>query len=127
MQGNEVGYFWISVGPWRGKICEIEQFWTWEKLDGLDTDVDAYLGADRYIAFEKDIWFELGKSMRNKYWSVFQEHVEYIHNIIVKLSSVDILQYAKRVREMHDLENYLLPPLMKGVGFKLAIWDVREK
>ena len=38
-----------------------------------------------------------------------------------------ILPYAKRVREIHDLAKYLSPPLMKGVSFDSASWDVCGK
>ena len=41
--------------------------------------------------------------MWSKQKSTFQDHVKYIHNEIVKNSWVDILQYADRICEMHDL------------------------
>ena len=65
--------------------------------------------------------------MWKKNQSVFQDHVKYIHNDIVKPFIVVILQYAERVREMQDLENSLHPPSMKVVGFESASWYVRSK
>ena len=81
----------------------IEQFWSCKNLDGIDADGDAYLGADRWINFEKYIWFKLGHSMWKKRWDVFQYHFKYIHNDIMKPFWVGILQYSERVFEMYDL------------------------
>ena len=92
------------------KYVTMEKFWTWAKLDGLDSYRTAYSDADRCIDFEKDIWFELGKRMWKKHWRVFQDHVIYIHNDITKPFRIGILQYANSVREMHNLEKYLPPP-----------------
>ena len=39
-----------------------------------------------------------------------QDHVKYIHNDIVKPLRVGIIQYAKIVRDMNNLEKYLHPP-----------------
>ena len=109
------------------KYVTTEQLWVWEKLDGVDTAGDVYLGADRCLEFEKEIWFKLGKIMWKKHCSIFQDHVKYIHNDIFKTFRVGILQYAKHFCEMQDLAKYLLPPLMKDVGFKEDSWDVRDK
>ena len=83
----------------------MEKLCTWKKLDGVDSSGNMYLGTDRCLSSEKDIWFELGKSMRKKHRSVLQYHVRKIHNDIVKTFRVGILQYSKRVREMNDPEN----------------------
>ena len=45
----------------------------------------------------------LGKSVWKNHRSVFQDHVKYIHNDILKPSIVGILQYAECVRYMHVL------------------------
>ena len=42
--------------------------------------------------------------MWKKHQSVFQDHIKYIHSDILKTFRVGIIQYAERVREMHDLE-----------------------
>ena len=39
--------------------------------------------------------------------------MKYVRNVIVKLVKVEILRYAKHVREMPDLAKYLPPPPMK--------------
>ena len=49
-----------------------------------------------------------------KHRSVYQDHMKYVRNEIVKPFKVKILCYVERVREMHDIENYLTPPSMKG-------------
>ena len=99
----------------------IEAIWCRHVLGGV------YLGADRCLEFKIEMWIELGKSMWKKHWSVFQDHFKYIHNDIVKTFRVGILQYAKCVREMHDLAKYLPTPSMKSVGLKEAGWEAREK
>ena len=111
---------YIAEGQWNlgeAKYLTMERLWTWEKIDGIDTDRDAYLGVDKRIDLEKYIWFELGKSKWKKHWSIFQDQVNYIHNDIVKPLRVAILQYAKRVRDMHDLEKYFPTSLIKGKSF----------
>ena len=40
--------------------------------------------------------------------SVFQDHLKYIHNDIVKPCCVGIIRYAERFQEMYDLENIYL-------------------
>ena len=65
--------------------------------------------------------------MRKKHWIAFQDHAKCIHNDIVKPLRVGIPQYAKRVCEMHDLENYLYPPSMKVMSFESASWEVCDK
>ena len=41
--------------------------------------------------------------MWRKHQSIYQDHMKYIHNDILKPFQVKIIHYAKRVREMHDL------------------------
>ena len=53
--------------------------------------------------------------------------MKYICNDIVKPFKFKILCYAKRVREMHDLENYLPPPMTKGESAMSANWKFRNK
>ena len=64
----------------------------------------------------------MGKSIQKKHQGVFQDHVKYIHNDIVKPIRFRILHYNDRVREMHDLEKYLPPPSTKGGGFESDDW-----
>ena len=63
-----------------------------------------YLGRNWYSNFEKEIWFELSKSMWSKHRINYQDHINYIHNEIVKPFRVGNLQYSKQVRDMHDLD-----------------------
>ena len=58
--------------------------------------------------------------MWNRHQSIYQGHVKYIHNDIVKPFRVVILQYAERVYEIHNLSKYLPPPSMNGGGFESA-------
>ena len=52
--------------------------------------------------------------MERKYRSVYQDHMKYVRNDIVKPFKVKIFRYSERVRQMHDLAKYLPSPLMKG-------------
>ena len=104
-----------------------EDFWTWDKSDGIDYDKDDYLRLDKFVKFEKELWFELGKAIWRKYWSVFQDHLKYIRNDIVKPLCVGILRYAKRVQDIHDLVKHLTPPLIKGGFYEASNWKFRNK
>ena len=65
--------------------------------------------------------------MWRKHQSVYQDHLKYIHNDIVKPFRVGIIRYAERVQEMHGLAKYLPPPPMKGKNFDEASWKLRNK
>ena len=52
--------------------------------------------------------------MWRKHQSVYQDHLKYIPNDIVKPFHVKILRHTDQVREMNALEKYLHPTLMKG-------------
>ena len=52
--------------------------------------------------------------------------MEYVRNDIVKPFKVNILRYFERVREMHDLANYLPPPSMKGESVMADNWNVHN-
>ena len=58
--------------------------------------------------------------MCRKHRSIYQDHIKYIWNDIVKPFKVKIIRYAERVNEMHDLAKYLLPPSMKGESAEAA-------
>ena len=87
-----------------------EAFWTWEKLDTIGYDGNAYLEIDKCVDFERKLWFELVKCMCRKHRSVYQYHMKYFRNDIVKPFKVKIFRYAKRMLEMHELSKYLPPP-----------------
>ena len=91
-----------------------DDFWAWVKKNGIGYDGGACLGLEKYVDFKKYIWFELGKCMWGKHRRVYQDHLKYVCNYIVKPFCVRILRYAKRVRDMHELSKYLPPPSMKG-------------
>ena len=117
-------YQWTSVPT---KYVTMEQLWTWTKTDSNNCLGGMYLGRDICIDFEKGIWFELGKRMWKRHWSIYQGRVKYTHNEIVKPFRVRILQDSKRIRDMHNLANYFPSPLMKGGGFESAYLDVCSK
>ena len=95
-----------------GKLAGIsaDNFWKWDKTDITGYDGHDYLARDKCVDSERDLWFEFVKCMWRKYWSVHQDHINYIRNDIMKAFKVKILRYAKRVCEMHDLAKYLPPP-----------------
>ena len=69
----------------------MEEIWTWENQDGLESDSDPIREVERREDFKKELCLELGKSMWRNHQSVFQYHVKYIHNDIVRLSRVGII------------------------------------
>ena len=96
----------LSVDKWDLDALKglfTDDFWAWVKKDGIGYDGGAYLGLDKYVDFEKELWFELDKCMWRKHQSVYQDHLKYVRNDMVKPSRVRILCYAERVREMHEL------------------------
>ena len=90
-----------------------EEFWTWAKTDTIGYDGHPYLASDKCVDFERELWFELGNCMWRKHQIVYQDHMKYVCNDILKPFKVKILRYTKRVRERHDLAKYLPPPSMK--------------
>ena len=58
---------------------------------------------------------------------IYNEHVLYIHNDIVKPFSFGIIQYVGHIQDMHNLIKYLPPPSRKGGEFEQADWNVRDK
>ena len=73
------------------KDVTMKRFWTWDKTDSSDGLGDMYLGRDWCSKFEKEILFELDKTMWRKHQSTFQYQNKYMHNDIVKPFSVGIL------------------------------------
>ena len=105
----------------------IEDFWTWAKTDTTGYYGHPYLSNDKCVKFEKDVWLDLGKCMWRRHRSVYQDHMKYVRNYIVKPFKVKILRCAKRVREMHDLAKYLPPPSIIGESTMADNWSVRKK
>ena len=83
-------------------------------MDTTGYDGHDYLDQDKCVKFDRELCFELGKCMWRKYRSVYQDHIKYVCNDIVKPFRVKILHYSNCVHEMHDIEKYLTPPSMKG-------------
>ena len=97
---------YIAGDEWTlGDMSEVstEDFWNRENTDTIGYDRHPYLDIDKFVDFERELWFELGKCMRRKYRSVYQDHMKYFHNYIVKPFKIKLLHYANRVREMHEL------------------------
>ena len=105
----------------------MEDLWTCKKKYGYNSDGDLIKGQEISKKLQKDLWFELDKSMWRKNQLVFQDHMKYIHNNIVKYFRVRIIQYAKCVRQMHNLAKLLPTPQKKGGMFDHADWSVRNK
>ena len=101
-----------------------ERFWTWDNADGLDNNGDAYLGLYKCTDFNKELWFELGKCMWRKHCSIFQDHLRYICNDIVKPSRVGVIRYFERVQDMNYLEKNLPTTSTKDESFGAASLDV---
>ena len=65
--------------------------------------------------------------MWRKHLSVFQEHLKYICNDILKPFCVGILCYDELIQEMYDLSKHLPPYLMKSESFEADSWKVQNK
>ena len=87
-------------------------------MDTMGYDGHANLALDKCVNLEREIWFKLGRYMWRNHQSVYQEHIKYTHNNIVKPFHIKIIRYAKHVREMHDLAVYLPTPSMKAKSAK---------
>ena len=61
--------------------------------------------------------------MWRKHRSVYQYHMQYFCNDIVKPFKVKIFRYSERVRDMHDLSKYLPPPFVKGESVMADNWS----
>ena len=68
-----------------------EDFWNWANTDTTGYDGHPYLANDKCVDFKRELWSELGKRMRRKHWSVYQDHMKYVRNDIVKPFKVKIL------------------------------------
>ena len=119
-----VGYAW-TIGELTG--ISAEDFWTWAKMDTTGYDGHYYLVGDKCVDLERGLWLELGKYIRRKHRSIYQDHMKYVRNDIVKPFKVKIIRYAERVREMNDLAKYLPPPSMKGESAMSYNWNVRNQ
>ena len=104
-----------------------EAFWTWSKTDTTGYDGHPYLSIDKCVNFERGLWFELWKCMWRKHRSVYQDHMNYVCNDIVKPFKLKILRYAERMHGMHDLAKYLPPPSMNIESAMSANWSVRNE
>ena len=112
-----------------GKLTRLsaEDFWTWEKTYITGYDGDDYLAWDKCVYFERELWFKLGNCMWRKHWRVYQDHMKYVRNDIVKPFKIKTLRYAEHVREMHDLSKYLPSPLMKVESAMADHFKVRNE
>ena len=65
--------------------------------------------------------------MWRKHRSVYQDHLIYICNNILKPFRVEILRYAEQVQEMHDLAKHLHTLSLKGESYEADNWKVHDK
>ena len=115
---------WI-LGELTGLFAE--DFGTWMKTDTTGYDGHDYLDLYKCVDFVSELWFELGKCMWRKHFSVYQDHMKYVYNDIVKPFKVKIILYAKRVRKMYDLAQYPPLPSTKGESLEADHWTVRNQ
>ena len=65
--------------------------------------------------------------MWRKQRSVYQDHIKYICNNIVKPFRVGIIRYTQRIQEMNNLAKNLPPPSLKGDDYEAVNWKFRDK
>ena len=104
-----------------------ETFWTWDKTDTTGYYGHPLLALDKCFNFDKEIWLELGKFMWRNHRIVYQDHMKYICNDILKPFRFKIIRYADRVREIHELDKCPPTPLMKGKSTESDSWTVRNQ
>ena len=90
-------------------------------------DSCVFTGVERCTEFEEYMWFDMGKSMWRKHCSIFQYHVKYIHNDILKPFRVGISQYSKHICEMYDPIEFMPPPSNKGDEYDMADFIICDK
>ena len=105
----------------------MEQFYTWTRVDNIGRAGNQFSGSECCAYFDKEFWFDLGKSMRSKHRSTFQYNEKYIYNDIMKPFRVSILQYDERVCKMHNLAKYTNRHFMKKQEYYDADWAVCDK
>ena len=59
--------------------------------------------------------------------SIYQDHLKYVRNDIVKPLHAGILRYVDRVLEMNDLAEYLPSPSMKGECYGKDNWKFHDQ
>ena len=109
------------------KELSTDDSYNWERKDVTGYDVDAYLGIDKCANLDKELWIKLGNCMWRKHQSVYQDHLIYICNNILKPFRVEILRYAEQVQEMHDLAKHLHTLSLKGESYEADNWKVHDK
>ena len=65
--------------------------------------------------------------MWRKHKSVFQDHLKYTHNDIMKPFMVRTLYYDERIHNMHNTAKDLPPLSMKGYAYEKLDWTVHNK
>ena len=73
------------------KSVTMDQFWTCYKVYRRNAAGNHISGADSCTYFDKELWFDLVKIMWINHKSVFQDHLKYMHNYIVKPFRVGII------------------------------------
>ena len=76
----------------------MEECWNWAKTDTTGYGQHPYLAIDKCVYFDRQLWLELGKCMWRKHRSVYQYHMKFVRNDIVKPFKVKILRYTERFR-----------------------------
>ena len=73
--------------------------------------------------YEAYVWFETGKMMWNRHRTVFEEHIRYIENKIIKPFDMVIRDFYDRVNEMYSYTYYIQPPSMNQQVWYEANWN----
>ena len=68
----------------------------------------------------------LDSSTCKKNQSVSDRNIYYVMNDTQKTFKMDILEYAKHVREMFEISKLLPPHTRNNEGYHEAAWDNRE-
>ena len=85
----------------------MDEFYIFDKVYGLEADGYELTIKDFCNNIERYLLFQIRKSIRRKYCSLFNYHLKYIKNYIHKPLKIGIIQYSEQVRWVRELTHYL--------------------
>ena len=97
-----------------------------EIQDWKDNEESFVSGEQHCQAFERRIWFDLGKKMWRNHRNVHDDHLHYLMTDIVKPYKMSMIDFVERLRTLFDMKRYLQPPSMRNETSEEANWDARD-
>ena len=92
-----------------------------------DNEESFVSGEQHCEAFERRIWFDLGKKMWRNHRNVHDDHMHYLQTDIIKPYKMSMIDFVERMRTLFKMKRYLQPPSMRNETSIDADWDTRDK